>query len=89
MATRGTRRIGASLLLGAPDCTLRGFNINGQIRGSDPAVDPLAENHTHATIGQCLLCNNFGDCGAVIEFCDGLIENNKLQYEESRYLLFV
>ena len=58
-----------------PSCRLWGFNINGHIQGSDPSVDPSAENHTHATISNCRLCNNFGDCSTVIRYCDGLIEN--------------
>lgn len=60
------------------NCRLRGFTINGYIRGSDGG-----ENHTHATISNCILCNNAGDFGTVIMRCDGLIshcimaDNNK------------
>jgi len=56
-------------------CRLRGFNINGYIRGCDPLVDPDVENHTHATISNCTLCGNAGDYGTVIIWCDGLIFN--------------
>jgi len=54
-----------------PNCKLWGFSINGSIQGSDP----LFNNHTHATISHCLLCNNLGDCGTVIRNFDGLIRN--------------
>jgi len=58
-----------------PACSLRGFNINGYIRGCDPLLDPDIRNHTHATISNCILCNNAGDYGTVIMWCDGLISN--------------
>ncbi|MBN2270193.1 MAG: hypothetical protein JXN61_06240 [Sedimentisphaerales bacterium] len=58
-----------------PACTLRGFNINGYIRGCDPSVDPGVQSHTHAAISNCILCNNAGDYGTVIIWCDGLISN--------------
>ena len=72
-----------------PACRLRGFNINGYIRGCDPLVDPDIRNHTHATISNCILCNNAGDYGTVIMWCDGLISNCILTDNNNHPLLGV
>jgi len=72
-----------------PTCRLLGFNINGYIRGCDPSVDPDVENHTHATIGNCILCGNAGDYGTVIIWCDGLISNCTLADNNNHPLLGV
>ncbi len=76
---------------GAEDstCRLRGLNINGCIRGCDPLVDPNLENHTHATIGNCILSGNTGDYGTVILWCDGLISNCTLADNNNHPLIGV
>ncbi|MCK4294367.1 MAG: hypothetical protein KAY65_14305 [Planctomycetes bacterium] len=58
-----------------PNCTLRGFNINGSITGYDWEIDPEGENHTHATISHSILENIATGCGGVVRACDGVISN--------------
>ena len=64
-----------------PNCMLAGFNINGFIKGCDVIYDsngfpiPSSLQHTHATISNCLLKGNYGNCGTVIMCCDGIINN--------------
>ena len=53
-----------------PNCTLTGFKINRTIGG-----DGNGQNHTHATISNCLLIGNVTHDGRVISACDGLISN--------------
>jgi beta propeller repeat protein len=58
------------------NCALLGFKINGRISGVDYGIDPAGENHTHATISNCLFvdCYRVSD-GRVIRACDGTISN--------------
>ena len=56
-------------------CVLDGFNINGYVRGNDAFLEPPIAAHTRATISRCIFQENGGDCGTVLEFCDGLISN--------------
>ena len=58
-----------------PNCKLAGFSINGAIDGYDWTIDPGGENHTRATISDCILEANCGHCGTVISACDGIITN--------------
>jgi len=57
------------------NCVLAGFNINGYVRGNDAFLEPPIAAHTRATISRCVFQENGGDCGTVLQFCDGLISN--------------
>ncbi|MHC4646832.1 MAG: right-handed parallel beta-helix repeat-containing protein [Planctomycetota bacterium] len=57
------------------NCVLAGFNVNGFIKGFDRSIDPNGDNHTHATITNCLLEDNRTVCEPLIEACDGTIRN--------------
>jgi len=48
-----------------PNCTLKGFKINGWVSG----------NHTHATISHCLFSGKPNPDGTVLWGCDGTISN--------------
>lgn len=59
-----------------PNCMLMGFKIeNGYIVGFDSLIDPNGENHSHATISNCVFQGNCVPCGTVIRACDGTIIN--------------
>ena len=57
------------------NCTLTGFKIDGYINGFDWEIDPLGNNHTHATISHCVFENFMTYCGRLIYACDGTISN--------------